>query len=253
VTSTMIEPVDLPTSERRVRTLNAARERAVDELAGRTVWCATALPSHRDFAQLLASCLQWGGGGGVACRLLEVRADDELRDLGEQLDEMLAGVASAPLGDGEREICAAGVGASEELVASVGPDDVVVIHDAVTALLAQALRDRGTHAVWHIRVAPTPRRPVADAARAFLRRWTAGIDAYVGTWSEPSARGTAVERIVALLPSADLVAGRDIPARYAIREPRLVGWSSVLADVVHADRDETVGGRLHARPVVPAR
>jgi hypothetical protein len=46
----------------------------------------------------------------------EVHAGEELRDVGEQLDAMLGGGSSAPLGDAEREICAAGVGDSEELV-----------------------------------------------------------------------------------------------------------------------------------------
>jgi trehalose synthase len=251
MTSIAIEQVDPPTSARGLRALDAARERAADGLAGRTVWCATALPSHRDFAQLLRACLQWGGGGGVSCVLLEVQAGDELRDVCEQLDSMLEGGSPGPLGDAEREICAAGVGVSEELVRSVGPDDVVVVHDPVTALLAQALRDRGTHAVWHIQAAAPRPGPTADAARAFLRRWTDGIDAYA--WSQPSDRGATAERIAALMPSADLVAGREIPAAFASGEHRLVGWSSVLADIVQADRDETVGGRLHARPVVPVR
>jgi hypothetical protein len=104
-----------------------------------------------------------------------------------------------------------------------------------------------------MRVGAPPRRPTADAARAFLRRWTNGIDAYVATWSQPSDRGVLVERIAALMPSAGIVAGREIPAPFASGEPRLVCWTSVLADVVQADRDETVGGRLHTRPVVPVR
>ena len=246
----MIEQVDLPTSVRRVRALDAARERAIDGLAGRTVWCATALPSGRGFAQLLRTRLQWGG---VACGMLDVHAREELRDVGEHLDAMLAGASSAPLGDADREICAACVRDSEERVRAVEPDDVVVVHDAVGALLAQALRERGAHAVWHLRTGAPLRHPATDTARAFLRHYTDGIDAYVATWSRPSARGAVVERIAALVPSADLVAGREIPAAYARGEPRLVGWTSVLADVVDVDRDETVGGRLHARPVVPAR
>ena len=39
-----------PATLRDLRVLRFARERAVDGLAGRTVWCATALPGGRDAA-----------------------------------------------------------------------------------------------------------------------------------------------------------------------------------------------------------
>lgn len=253
MTSVVIERVDPPTSGRGLRAFDAARERAADELGGRTVWSATALPSRRAVAELVHARLRWGGGGGLACGLLEVRTGQELRDLGDRLDGMLAGLSSAPLGAAEREICAAGVGDGEELVRAVGPDDVVVLHDAVSALLAQPLRERGAHAIWHTRVAAPLPRGMTDAARSFLRRWTNDIDAYLATWSERSADGTVVERIAAIMPSADLVVTRELPAAFASGEPRQVSWSSILAQVVHADRDETVGGTRHARPAVPSR
>jgi trehalose synthase len=246
----MIERVDHPTSGRGLRALDGARRRAVDELGGRTVWCATALASRRAAAALLRGRLQWGGRD-VACNLLDLQPEQELRDLGEKLDQMLAGRSSTPLSDGEREICAARVSNGEDLARSVAPDDVVVVHDPVSAMLVQPLRERGVHTVWHTRVAAP--LPATDAGRSFLHRFTTGLDAYLATWSEPSADGTMVERIVALMPSADLVAGREIPAAFASGEPRQIGWSSVLAEVVHGDRDETVGGTRHARPKVPAR
>jgi hypothetical protein len=254
VTSMTIEHLDPPSSTRDIRTLDAARQRAVDALAGRTVWCATALPQRQASAQRLRASLQWGGGGGVACGLLEIAGDERLRELAERLQAMLEGASRARLGAAEREICAEGLRASEELVGPVGPDDVVVAHDALTALLAEAVRDRGAHAVWHVGVAASPRRATTESARSFLRRYTFGIDAYVTAWSPPTERpGAAVERIAALMPCADTVAAKDIPAAVASGGPRLLAWSSVLAEVVHSDRDETVGGTLHPRPTVPVR
>jgi hypothetical protein len=62
------------------------------------------------------------------------------------------------------------------------------------------------------------------------------------------------ERIAALMPSADVVAAKEIAAADAAADRRHnAAWSSVLADVVHADRGESVGGTLQARPAVPAR
>jgi trehalose synthase len=247
----MIEHLGLPSSARRMRALEAARERAADELGGRIVWCATALPAHRASAQRLRASLQWGGG--VATDLLEVAADDELRALADRLDAMLDGASSSRPGAADGEICARRVRESEELLGAVGPDDVVVFHDVPSALLVHAVRDRRAHAVWHVHVAAASQGPMAEAVRAFLRRYTPGIDAYVTTWAPADHRGAPVERIAALMPSADVVATKEIPLPFASGEPRQLGWSSVLADVVHTDRDETVGGTRHPRPTVAVR
>src|SRR3954452_19569611 len=248
-----------------MRAVEAVRGRALEELSGRTVWCASALPGRRASARRLRASLQWGGGGGLGSRgrggggglrsgVLEVDADERLRDLAQRLEAMLEGSSPSSLGDAERELCAEGVRASEDLVGAVSSDDVVVVHDALTALLAEALRERGAHAVWHVSFTPAPSRPTAAAARTFLRRYTSRMDAYVMTWSPYDRRPRAVvERIAALLPSTDAVAAKDIPADYAGGEPRQLGWSTVLADVVNGDREETVGGTRHARPRVPAR
>jgi hypothetical protein len=254
VTSLTIEHLDPASSSREIRTLDAARRRAFDALAGRTVWCATALHRRRASAQRLRDCLRWGGGEGVACGLLEIAGDERLRELAERLQAMFEGASPARLRGAEREICADSVRAGEEFVGAVRPDDVVVAHDMLTALLAEAVRDRGAHAVWHVSAGASPRRSTAATARSFLRRYTFGIDAYVTTWSPPAERpGAVVERIAALMPCADTVAAKDIPAAVAGGEPRLRAWSAVLADVVHSDRAETVGGTLHARPTVPVR
>jgi hypothetical protein len=53
----------------------------------------------------------------------------------------------------------------------------------------------------------------------------------------------------ALMPCAGLCVAKDLDARLDDE----LGWTSLLADVVHSDRDETVGGMRHARPVVAAR
>jgi trehalose synthase len=254
VTSLTIERLDPPSSTRGMRALDATRRRAADALAGRTVWCAAALPQRRASAQRLRACLQWGGGGGVTSGLLEIAGDEPLRELAERLQAMLECASPSRLGGAEREICADGVHAGEELVGAVGPDDVVVAHDPLTALLAEAVRDRGAHAVWHLSVPASPRRPIAERARSFLRRYTFGIDAYVTTWSPPAERpGAVVERIAALMPGVDAVVAKEIPAAVATGEPPLLAWSTVLADVVRSDRDETVGGTLHSRPTVPVR
>jgi hypothetical protein len=113
----------------------------------------------------------------------------------------------------------------------VAADDLVFLHDSGTAWLAQAARQRGAHVVRRVGTehAWEPARPHASA-----------VDAYVMAWAR---------RIAALLPAPGLVALKEMePSPYED-----LCWSSLLADVVRSDRDEHVGGRLHARPTVAAR
>jgi hypothetical protein len=108
----------------------------------------------------------------------------------------------------------------------VGADDVVVLHDRRAPEHTQALRELGAHVVWHI-----ARRPPEPAQ---------AVDAYLMTWDHGLA---------ALMPRAGIVVAKDVVDGV----DDALGWDSLLADVVHSDRDETVGGTRHARPVVAPR
>lgn len=115
--------------------------------------------------------------------------------------------------------------------AGVRPDDVVVLHDAPGPELAGAIRDRGAHVVWRVA------SPLDHAA---------AIDAYVLTGR--SAAGAVL--VAAVIPSAGVV---DVKAMRGGGEYVDFGWSSLLADVVRADRAESVGGTLRPRPAVAVR
>jgi hypothetical protein len=234
MTTLVIERFRPPAGRHERRVLDLRRRRAEDALAGRRVWCASALPDARGPAARLHRYL------GEAADELDVAGDDPLVKLAEQLDRMFhdAGAPPEPPGQDARELCATGHDSAEALVgAGVRPGDVVVMHDPLTALLAEAVRERGAHAVWHVHVdAAAPVRSALD----FLQPHVEGVDAYVIT-----RRG----HVAALIPSASVVVEKEI------REDAYAGdgWSSALADVVGADRGERVGGMLHARPVVAVR
>jgi hypothetical protein len=216
LTSVFVEHFESRASSRDERATRLARERADDALAGRAVWCAVPLP------------------GGVATSRLEVVAGEPLRRVAEQLDAMLeTAIEDVALGPAERAICAQ---ATPDVAPVVRRDDVVVLHDALTALLAQPVREQGAHAVWLVRAGSPPRRPAREAWR-FLRAYTFGVDAYVMGWGGS---------VAAVMPAAGVVTVKET------LQPDL-GWSSMLADVVDGDRDETVGGTLHPRPAVAAR
>jgi hypothetical protein len=134
-----------------------------------------------------------------------------------------------------------GRGAETRAVEGVAPDDVVVLHDPAPAGLAEQIRDGGGHALLRVRAGEG-----GAAARA--------MDAYVLSWRTSDARGRAVECLAALLPSTLTVAEWDIPfGERGRRQRQDLAWASLLAAVARGDRQETVGGAIHARPLVSVR
>jgi hypothetical protein len=237
VTSLVIEHFQAPSTARGARALESARSRAADGLAGRTVWCLSGTAGRRESARDLSGSLR-GAADGIASDWLDVAAAEQLGRLAGRLDGMLGGGADA-LTAADRELCAEALRQGENLLDDgVRADDVVVLHDALTALLSEVARERGAHVVWRMRMS-AGRSP--EEALGFLREQTAGVDAYVVSWSAGPG-----EHVAALIPAVDTVAAKE-------GSEAGVGWTGVLADVVGADRGETVGGTRHARPAVPVR
>jgi trehalose synthase len=249
VTSLDLERFGTPATRRQARALAYVEEWAADELSTRRVWCATALPTGHRAAHTLRERLRRLAPSGVAPQELVVTAAEPSLELARRLDRMLRGRASASerLGSAEREIC---TGVREEgdalMEQRVQADDVVVLHDPLTAMLAEVVRERGAHAVWVVEVEAATTRPAAARARRFLVDYGGAVHAYV-------VGGPHV--VAALIPSTGVMAAKEIDASPAFEAERGdgLGWGSALADVIRADRAETVGGTLHARPSVAAR
>jgi hypothetical protein len=251
MTSFALEHFGIPASRHEAREFAYAEEWAVDDLSSRTTWCATASPGRRSAGQMLGR-LRAFGEQRLDPQELNVPASEPLLELTRRLHVMLQdrpGPASE-LAPGDGEIWAEARADSDVLVGeNVRADDLVVLHDPLTVMLAEALRERGAHAVWNLDVVigsvPDPSAP----ARRFLGKSLGAVHAYVITWRRPTG---AARRIAAIIPSAELVAAKDVDETPSYRHED-VAWASALADVIRADRAETVGGRLHARPTVAAR
>jgi hypothetical protein len=230
-----------PWSARARRARSYARERAVDQLTGRTVWCAGALPGGRARAAGLQDRLGWAHGDGVVAAPLDIGGTEPLRAAAQRLESMLAdraGRALAP-GHAERALYAEQAANAEADVPSVRDEDVVVLSDPLSAALAQAVRERGGHALWHVRFSSAPRAQ-AEEAWDFLRGYTSGVNAYLV--SSP-------RRIVAFVPSPGAGFAKEIAGTGSDE----LAWASLLSDVLENDRLECVGGTIHVRPVVAAR
>jgi hypothetical protein len=227
------------------------RERAVDQLAGRTVWCAGALHRGRERASGLRQRLGWAQDGGVDTARLDVHGSEPLRDAAAQLESMLNDVAGDPLAPGRAEralYTERTASAEEDVAARVRPEDVVVLHDPLSAALAHAVRERGGHALWHVRIAAAPCGALSEEAWTFLREFTSDMNAYLVSWSARGRSGGSVHRIAALMP----LSGVGFVKEFTDRGEDLA-WSSLLADVLEHDRVECVGGTRHVRPTVAAR
>lgn len=171
-------------------------ERARETLGTRTVWSASALTDGRARAVALQRALE-------RTNVLEIA------------------VAEPTLAPGESEL------------ATVAADDVVVLHDRACARLAEAVRERGAHAVLDVGTA-------GEGGSA--------VHAYVLTWGRAGPGGLHVQGIAALIPATGVIDARQLPGD---SDGRSLGWTCLLADVVESDRGETVGGIFHPRPTVP--
>jgi hypothetical protein len=259
VTSTTIDQVCVPATGRDARVLTWVRDRAIDGLAGRTVWCVAALPSRRPAAQKTNAHLEWAREGGVSTDAPAITTARGAGSLAERLDGLLRGrAAAAELGPSDRRAFAEVVEDGDRWVRGhVAPDDIVILHDALTVALTESVRARGAHAVWHLGIARTARAATVAEALAFLQRYAPPGDAYVVSWSQPVARGGLVGRMAAMMPAPGVVATTELLVEDSRsqggRQWHDDGWAGALGSVVEFDRRESVGGRLHARPGVAAR
>lgn len=235
--------------ERRVNAW--LRSRGGDALAGRAVWGAAALSGGHAAGRRIRTLLH----DDVEITPLAVDPADPPAELARQLEAMLAGVASPrSLGAAARAAYARGAELAEPALGErVRPGDVVVLHDCFTVSFAAVLRDRGAHAIWHLRKRSGPRAPCVRAAIDFLDRGAAAaVDAVV---IDERLGVEGRERVTALVPAAGLLDIREVsPGGDAARAGRMaIAWTSLLGDIVEEDRTDHVGGTIRVRPVVAAR
>jgi hypothetical protein len=215
MTSLLVEYFDTAGGTRVTRALGAAGDRVADILGGRTVWCAAREPAHR-------------------ARAAQLRA----RVSGAGLDVSAATLPFAAEGD--------------SATGWVRPDDVVIAHDAPTLGFAESVREHGGHAVFRFRAGYVPTAS-AQAALELLAVMPACMDAYLFSWQEDHGHGEVVERVVAAMPAAGIIAAKEFALGVIGEDPRPLAWRMAVAEVVRTDRLEAVGGRLHAKPTVAAR
>ena len=144
--SLFVEQFDKPASTRDAMALGAAAQRAGDVLAGRTIWCAIAMPGARRSADALRTRVD-GAGPGVAATSLQLTAAEPLRELAGQLEQMLGGVSMPGSSDSDRP--------------SARPTPAAPSTATICSAMASK---RTTSSSCTTRSAPSSRRPYASAA-----------------------------------------------------------------------------------------
>jgi hypothetical protein len=254
VTSFVIEQFHTPDTQRSARRVDSARRRAVEQLAGRSVWCIAAAPTEMPAADALEHCLCGIRDQGVAPYRTLLALREPLIGLMERIDAMLRGVTQLgpALGAREEDAFRKGRQDGDALIPDeVRAGDVVVLHDPIAAALAPAIRERGGHAIWRTSIGRWEGN--ATAAWRFLHRTSPALDAYVTAWRSGPAAPRARAGIAAYIAAAGVVSAKQVDADRAGSDYEDIGWTTLLADVVREDRAERVGGTVHARPSVAAR
>ncbi len=162
--------------------LETGLRRAAVLLEGRQVWNVNSTSSGGGVAEMLWSWVGLAQGLGIGMRWLTIGGDAEFFTLTKRLHNYLHG----ELGDG------GGLGAeeralfervSEENAASVlaelGPDDVVFLHDPQTAGLATHLAAAGRSVVWRCHIGADERNELTAAGWEFLEPYVTAADAVV--------------------------------------------------------------------------
>ena len=191
MTSLVIEHFHTPDTHRRALRLEAARRRAAEQLAGRSVWCIAAAPIKTVAADALEPCLHAAGEEGVAPHRTSLQLGEPLIGLMERLDAMLRGATmlGPALGPGEEDEYQKGMQNGDAMIpADVQAGDVVVLHDPIAAALARAIRERGAHATWRTSIGRWE-STTAEAWR-FLHRRGPALDAYVIAWQSDRVGGS---------------------------------------------------------------
>lgn len=227
MTSSTLQRFGQPSTARSRRMLESLAARAADALAERTVWSVGARDEPHETA---------------GTRRLDVARAEPLERLADCVQAMLRGDVT-PAGHGlrgaERELCAESEARGEALLGdAVRPGDVVFLNDPASLTLGRAIKERGAHAVWRLE------RPSIGAGGTLMRDYTPTPDGYVVTWRAWTA---------ALVPARDAVVATEIVSAGDAGALRKLVWASVLGELVELDRDDSVGGTLHARPSVAAR
>jgi trehalose synthase len=174
----LLEPV---IGASRYQTLGRAANLVRDMLAGRTVWNVNSTATGGGVAEMLQVLVGYVQDLDIRIGWLVITGDAGFFAITKRLHNQIHGsLAGALLGAAEADHYAQMMAANAvELLATVRPGDVVLLHDPQTAGLAAPLAQAGARVVWRCHIGVDWEDEVTRAGWEFLRPHLAAAQAYV--------------------------------------------------------------------------
>jgi trehalose synthase len=166
----------------RYAAIEAAAAAARGAFDGRRIWHVNSTTQGGGVAEMLRALLPYARGAGVDTRWLVLPEADGFFAVTKRIHNRLHGHAggSGDLDEEARQTYERALAASaEELAATVGPDDVIYLHDPQTAGLVPAMQGAGLATIWRCHIGVDRPNDIAREAWDFLRGYVEAADAYV--------------------------------------------------------------------------
>ena len=173
---------------------------------GRVVWNVNSTARGGGVAEMLRSLIARARGAGVDARWVVIEGNKEFFQVTKRIHNNLHGSPGdgGDLGDAEREVYEQALRRNlDELLETVGPDDVVILHDPQTAGLVGELKSAGATVIWRCHVGIDLPDDHARRAWAWLIPYVESADAFVFSRADFAWEGLPEDRITVIPPSIE--------------------------------------------------
>ncbi len=227
-------------------------------LADRTLWNVNSTAHGGGVAEMLRSLIGYVRGAGLDARWVTIAGDEDFFGVTKRLHNRLHGFAGdgGLLGNAEHEIYERICAENAEVFAdSIGPSDVVLLHDPQTAGMVPRLVEKGVPVIWRAHIGLDLPNDLAREAWRFLIDYVRPADAYV--FSRPAYRweGLDTSKLTVIAPSIDAFAPKNHVMSFTA-VTAVLRAAGLAADHHHPPRaiferlDGSVGNVEHAATIL---
>ncbi|MFH0916497.1 MAG: glycosyltransferase [bacterium] len=185
---------------------NRAVDEARDAMEGRVFWHVNSTARGGGVAEILQALLPYARGAGIDARWLVIGGKSEFFRITKRLHNALHGSTGdgSALGERERAVYEDVIRANaDELLQSIRPGDVLVLHDPQTAGLAPYLIGAGAIVVWRSHIGKEQPNEEVERGWAFLAPYLDSVAATVFSREAYIPDCCDRERAVVIPPSID--------------------------------------------------
>jgi trehalose synthase len=217
--------------EKRLARLLELASRTRERLDGRRVVNVNSTATGGGVAELLHVLLGYARGAGIATEWDVVEADPAFFAITKRIHNRLYGTQGdgGRLGEAERRYYEETLARNARAVlASVRPQDVVIVHDPQPAGLIPVLLERGALVVWRCHVGIDRSNEWTEQAWSFLRPYVEPARAHVFSRAEFAPSFVATETLAVIAPSIDPFAAKNTALARG-RRLEILGDTGLLA------------------------